>query len=106
MVINSNCDTKITELKKKIPSTTGLVKKADYDAKITETGNKISDIQKLVTKGDLTTALDFLLGKNYFSYVGSQNYLIFHTLLNTLKLFRLTMPSYWLEISRYIRKKT
>ena len=38
-----------SELEKKIPGTSGLVKKTDYNTKITETENKIPDISNLVT---------------------------------------------------------
>ena len=44
-----------TELKNKIPDTSGLAKKANYNANITELENKIPDISILATKTALTT---------------------------------------------------
>ena len=41
--------------KKKIPDTSGLVKKTDYNAKLTELENKIPDISNLATKTALNT---------------------------------------------------
>ena len=50
-VLKSNYQTDKTELEKKIPDVTNLVKKA----KLTELENKISDVSSLVTKIALTT---------------------------------------------------
>ena len=50
-VLKSNYQTDKTELEKKIPDLTNLVKKA----KLTELENKISDVSSLVTKIALTT---------------------------------------------------
>ena len=44
-----------SELKNKIPDTSGLVKKTDYNTKIAETEGKIPDISNLATKTALTT---------------------------------------------------
>ena len=54
-MLKTNNNTKITELKNKIPDTTGLVKKTDYNTKITELENKTPDISNLATKAALTT---------------------------------------------------
>ena len=43
-----------SELEKKIPDTSGLVKKTDYNAKITDMEGKIPDISNLATKTALT----------------------------------------------------
>ena len=44
-----------TELEKKTPDTSGLVKKTNYNTKITELENKIPDNSNLATKTALTT---------------------------------------------------
>ena len=43
-------DTDKSELKNKIPDTSGLVKNPDYDSKISEIDGKISDVTNLATK--------------------------------------------------------
>ena len=43
-----------SELEKKIPDTSGLVKKTDYNAKITDMEGKIPDVSNLATKAALT----------------------------------------------------
>ena len=54
-MLETNFNTKITELKNKIPNTNGLVKKTDYNTKISEVEDKIPDISGLTTKAALTT---------------------------------------------------
>ena len=55
LVKKTDCNTKITEIKDKIPDTSGLVNKTDYNTKITEIEDKIPDISSLATKTALTT---------------------------------------------------
>ena len=54
-LLKTKHDTDKTELEKKIPDTSGLVKKTDYNTKITETEGKIPSISSLVTKTTLIT---------------------------------------------------
>ena len=54
-VLETNFNTKFTELKNKIPNTNGLIKKADFNTKISELEDKISSINNLATKTTLTT---------------------------------------------------
>ena len=51
----SGFDTDKSDLEKKIPHTSGLVKKLDYNAKITEIENKIPSISGLATTSALTS---------------------------------------------------
>ena len=53
-VLKTKYDTD-TELEKKIPDTSGLVKKINYNTKITEIEGKIPDASSLATKTALTT---------------------------------------------------
>ena len=55
LVKKTGYNTKITEVKDKIPDTTNFVKKTDYNTKITEIEGKIPDISGLATKEALTT---------------------------------------------------
>ena len=50
----SGFDTDKSDLEKKIPHTSGLVKKLDYNAKITEIENKIPSISGLATTSSMT----------------------------------------------------
>ena len=54
-------DTDKSEIKKKIPNTSGLVKKVDYTAKITETENNIPSISGLATNSALTAVENKML---------------------------------------------
>ena len=54
---------KISDAKKKIPDTSGLVKKLDYNAKISEIEGKIPSITGLATTSALTT-VENLVKKN------------------------------------------
>ena len=47
-VLKTKCDTDKTELKKKIPNTSGFVKNSYYIAKITEIESKIPSILKML----------------------------------------------------------
>ena len=60
-VLKTSYNTKITELKNKIPDTSGLVKKTYYNTKVTEIENKIPDITNLATKTTLTTVENKIL---------------------------------------------
>ena len=51
----SGFDADKSDLEKKIPHTSGLVKKLDYNAKITEIENKIPNISGLATNAASTT---------------------------------------------------
>ena len=53
-VLKTKFDTDKTELKNKIPVTSGLVKKTDYNAKIIEIEGKIPSISGLATNAELT----------------------------------------------------
>ena len=55
LVKKTNCNTKISEIKDRIPDTSSFVKKTDYNTKITEIEGKIPDISGLATKTALTT---------------------------------------------------
>ena len=55
LVKKTDYNTRISEIKDKIPDTSGLVKKAYYNTKITEMEGKITDISGLATKTALTT---------------------------------------------------
>ena len=50
-----------TELEKKIPDSSGLVKKTSYNTKITKLETKIPDISNLATKTELTTVENEIL---------------------------------------------
>ena len=49
-VLKTKYDTDNSELKNKIPDTSGLVKNPDYDSKISEIDGKLSDVTNLATK--------------------------------------------------------
>ena len=51
--VKKGLEKEIMDVNKKIPNTSGLVKKTDYNEKITEIENKIPDITNLVTKAVL-----------------------------------------------------
>ena len=53
--LKTKYNTDKTELEKKIPDTSGLVKKTNYSTKITVLKNKIPDISNLATKTALTS---------------------------------------------------
>ena len=53
-VLKTKYDVDKTELEKKIPGTSKLVKKSNYNAKISELKNKIPSISGLVTTSSLT----------------------------------------------------
>ena len=55
LVKKTDCNTKISEIKDRIPDTSSFVKKTDYNTKITEIEGKIPDISGLATKTALTT---------------------------------------------------
>ena len=55
MVVKSKYNTDKTELEKKTPDTSGLVKKTDCNTKITELEYKIPSISGLATNAALTT---------------------------------------------------
>ena len=55
LVKKTDYNTKITEIKGKIPDTSGLVKKTDYNTKISKTEGKIPDTNNLATKTALAT---------------------------------------------------
>ena len=55
LVKKTDYNTKISEIRYKIPDTSGLVKKTDCNTKITEIEGKIPDISGLATKTVLTT---------------------------------------------------
>ena len=50
----SGFDADKSDLEKKIPHTSGLVKKLDYNAKVTEIENKIPSISGLATTSSMT----------------------------------------------------
>ena len=54
-MLKTKFNTDKTELEKKNPYTSGIVKETNYNTKITELENKISDITNLATKTTLTT---------------------------------------------------
>ena len=61
-VLKTNYDTDKTELEKKIPDTSGLVKKkTDYNIKITEIESKIPSISRLATNAALTAVENKIL---------------------------------------------
>ena len=61
-VLKTNYDTDKTELEKKIPDTSGLVKKKpDYNIKITEIESKIPSISRLATNAALTAVENKIL---------------------------------------------
>ena len=71
-MLKTKYNTGKTELEKKIPNTSGLVKKTNYNTKITELENKIPDISNLATKTALTaienktpSASDLVRKKDY-----------------------------------------
>ena len=51
----------INQNQKRIPDTSGLVKKTDYDTKITEIERKILDVSSLATKAALTAVENKIL---------------------------------------------
>ena len=53
--MKSKYDTDKSDLGKKIPDGSGLVKKSDYNSKVTETENKTSTISGLAKNAALTT---------------------------------------------------
>ena len=55
LVKKTDYNTKITEIKDKIPDSHSFVKKTDYNTKIIEIEGKIPDISGLATKSALTT---------------------------------------------------
>ena len=55
LVKKTDYNTKIIEIKDKIPDSSSFVKKTDYNTKITEIEGKIPDISGLATKTGLTT---------------------------------------------------
>ena len=55
LVKKTDYNTKISEIKTKIPDTSDLVKKTNYNTKITEKEGKIPDISGLATKTAFTT---------------------------------------------------
>ena len=83
-------NTKINEVKSKIPSITGLA----TTSALTIAENKITDVSNLVTKTDFNNLVtktdfkktDYLTGKSYFDEDGSQNYLVFQSILKYLTL--------------------
>ena len=57
-VLKTKHDTDKSDLEKKIPDTSTLVKKTNYNAKITEIENKISSIGGFATTSALTAVED------------------------------------------------
>ena len=55
LVKKTDYNTKVSEIKYKIPDSSSFVKKTDYNTKITEIEGKIPDISDLPTKTALTT---------------------------------------------------
>ena len=70
--VKKGLEKEIMDVNKKIPNTSGLVKKTDYNEKITEIENKIPDITNLVTKAVLNRMRQKLKAKIHI-----QNPLIF-----------------------------
>ena len=75
-LLKTNYNTKITELKNKIPDTSSLVKKTDYNTKITEIEGKIPDISNLATKTALTTVENKII--NMMNITTLQNLIILY----------------------------
>ena len=53
--MHQSLEKRIKDVNKKIPNTSGLVKKTDYITKVTEIQNKIPDITSQTTKASLNT---------------------------------------------------
>ena len=70
--VKKGLEKEIMDVNKKIPNTSGLVKKTDYNEKITEIENKIPDVTNLVTKAVLNRMRQKLKAKIHI-----QNPLIF-----------------------------
>ena len=54
----SDLEKKLSDAEKRIPDTSGLVKKIDYNSKITEMESKIPSISGLVTNSALTAVVN------------------------------------------------